>query len=46
METDDQAVAEVGEDAPLALADLDLGDIDDSDLGAVEREDEDGKPKS
>ncbi|MFN8633335.1 MAG: DNA-directed RNA polymerase subunit beta' [Chloroflexota bacterium] len=28
------------DDSPLALADLDLGDIDDSDLGAVDVEDE------
>ena len=34
-----------GDDAPLALADLDLGDIDDTDLGAIEIEDEE-RPRS
>ena len=34
-----------GDDAPLALADLDLGDIDDTDLGAIDIVDED-KPRS
>ncbi|MCC6178357.1 MAG: DNA-directed RNA polymerase subunit beta', partial [Chloroflexi bacterium] len=35
-ETDD----EEGDDTPLALSDLDLGDIDDSDLGAIDVEDD------
>ena len=34
-----------GDDAPLALADLDLGDIDDTDLGAIDVVDEE-KPRS
>jgi hypothetical protein len=34
-----------GDDSPIALADLDLGDIDDSDLGAIDLEDGD-KPSS
>jgi len=37
---------EAGEDAPLALADLDLGDIDDSDLGAVDMDEKDGGTRS
>jgi hypothetical protein len=35
----DRATESDEDDAPLALSDLDLGDIDDSDLGAVEDED-------
>jgi DNA-directed RNA polymerase subunit beta' len=39
-DTPDTAEVEADEDAPLALSDLDLGDIDDSDLGAIDVEDE------
>jgi hypothetical protein len=42
--TADRSTDSDEDDAPIALADLDLGDIDDSDLGAVDAEDE--KPRS
>jgi len=40
----DKPDVEDEEDTPLALADLDLGDIDDSDLGAIDLEDD--KPQA
>jgi hypothetical protein len=45
VDTPDVEADSDGDDAPLALADLDLGDIDDTDLGAIDLEDGD-KPSS